>query len=851
MGKFSSIFVMLISLLILAGCSSPLGQTLRGGAQDDRALTAYSSIKSKANNLYLSVGTGTSPVVANGATVGDAQSFSVITNADATISLQSKSNGLYLTVDASQSNALVARSSAIGTREKFRTVTLSDGGTGLVALANNFYVCNEMGMGATLYADKQAASTWESFVIAPVTTPDVPNPVSKYVSLKAKANGLFVAAGNTTSPLVASAAAVTDPQTFGLINNTDGTVSFQSKSSGLIVAVDASQANALVAKSTSVSAAEKFQTVAMADGSSAFKSMLNQQFVCADLNAGVKLYANRGAASGWESFVMADVGEAIVDFGPNVLVFDPSMSAATIQAKLDAVFATQESNQFGAERYALLFKPGSYDVHANIGFYTSIAGLGQNPDDVNILQNVVVDAGWFGGNATCNFWRSAENLKSTYVRWAVAQAAPFRRMHVMTELALDSSAYGWSSGGYVADTKVEGKAGTYAGQQWFTRNSQIVSWYGVNWNGVFAGVIGAPAQSFPTPPYTTLATTPIVREKPYLYVTAAGKYAVFVPSLVSNSKGISWADGSTPGTSLPISQFYIAKPADSAATINAALARGLNLIFTPGIYHINQTINVNRADTVVLGLGYATLIPDNGVVPMKVADVDGVKIAGLLFDAGLPNSPVLLQVGPSAGGASHAANPTILQDVFFRIGGAGPGSATTSLVINQNDVIIDHTWVWRADHGAGAGWTTNPAINGVVVNGNNVLALGLFVEHFQEYNVLWNGQNGRTIFFQNEMPYDPPSAAAWGHDGVVGWAAYKVAPGVTSHEAWGMGSYCVFTTDSSIVATRGFEAPVNANVKFHDLVTISLGKGQIAHVINDTGAITPTNTTPVNLVSFP
>ncbi len=253
-----------------------------------------------------------------------------------------------------------------------------------------------------------------------------------------------------------------------------------------------------------------------------------------------------------------------------------------------------------------------------------------------------------------------------------------------------------------------------------------------------------------------------------------------------------------------------------------------------------------------MGLGMATIIPDGGVNAMNVADVNGVRVAGLLFDAGTTNSQALLTVGTTAA-TSHAADPISIQDVFFRIGGAGPGSATTSLVVNASNTIIDHIWAWRADHGAGVGWTSNPADTGLIVNGANVTAYGLFVEHYQKYEVLWNGNGGREYFFQNEMPYDVPSAAAWQNNGHTGYAAFKVADSVTSFEAWGVGSYCNFTTDSTIAAYHAFETPNNSGVRWHDLLTVSLGgKGSITHVINDTGgAAQGTNTVPVNLVSYP
>ncbi|WP_410618221.1 chitobiase/beta-hexosaminidase C-terminal domain-containing protein [Amycolatopsis sp. cmx-8-4] len=553
------------------------------------------------------------------------------------------------------------------------------------------------------------------------------------------------------------------------------------------------------------------------------------------------------------------------NFGSNVRIFDPSMSAATIQAQLDTDFNNQKDTltaQFADRRVAHLFKPGTYNnVHDNVGFYTSVAGLGQNPGDVLINGDVTVDAfnASDNGVALQNFWRSAENMavnpSGGQERWAVAQAAPFRRMDVRGGLQLYPASYGYASGGYIADTKVAGQAASISQQQWYTRDSQLGSWNGGVWNMVFSGTSGAPATTFPNPPETTLATTPVSRDVPYLYVDGTGKYRVFLPSLRTNASGPSWANGSTPGTSAPMSQFYVVKAGDTASSINNALAAGCNLFFTPGVYHLNQTLNVTKAGTTILGIGYPTLVPDNGVNAMQVSDVDGVRLKGLLFDAGTTNSQALLTVGQSGSTASHAANPTTVQDVFFRIGGAIAGKATNSLIVNSANTIIDHIWAWRADHGnAGTvGWNTNTAETGLVVNGANVLATGLFVEHYQKYQVIWNGQGGKTIFFQNEMPYDVPNQASWNApSGVAGYAAYKVAAGVTSHEAWGLGSYCFFDTNPAVSSYHAFEVPNNSGVKFHSLLTVSLNyRGTITHVINDTGGVTPTGTVPVNVVSYP
>ncbi|MFE7337716.1 coagulation factor 5/8 type domain-containing protein [Streptomyces griseus] len=543
------------------------------------------------------------------------------------------------------------------------------------------------------------------------------------------------------------------------------------------------------------------------------------------------------------------------DLGPNVHVFDPS--TPDIQGKVDEIFKKQESAQFGSDRYALMFKPGTYDnINAQIGFYTQIAGLGLNPNDTTFNGDVTVDAGWFDGNATQNFWRSAENLTLNPVsgtnRWAVSQAAPFRRMHVKGGLNLAPDGYGWASGGYIADSKIDGEVGPYSQQQWYTRDSSVGGWGNGVWNMTFSGVEGAPANSFPEPPYTTLDTTPISREKPFLYLDG-DDYKVFVPEKRENARGVSWANGTPAGESIPLDQFYVVKEGADAATINAAVEQGLHLLFTPGVYHVDETININRADTVALGLGLATIIPDNGVTAIKVGDVSGVKLAGLLVDAGPVNSETLIEVGPENASADHSANPTSLQDVFVRIGGAGPGKATTSIVVNSDDTIIDHTWVWRADHGEGWGWETNRADYGVRVNGDDVLATGLFVEHFNKYDVEWYGERGRTIFFQNEKAYDAPNQEAIQNGDTKGYAAYRVDDSVEQHEGWGMGSYCYYNVDPTIIQGHGFKAPVKPGVKFHSLLVVSLGgNGQYEHVINDVGSPTSgPDTIPSQVVNFP
>ena len=570
------------------------------------------------------------------------------------------------------------------------------------------------------------------------------------------------------------------------------------------------------------------------------------------------------------------------DFGPNVYIFDPGMPQSQIQATVDSIASQQVSNQFGTQRYALLFEPGTYGSAADplffqVGYYTSVAGLGASPGDV-VINGAVdsfnqCDAG--SCTALVNFWRSLSNLTINFPAppanapcpqtaefWAASQASPVRRVDVNGFVSLEDycTAPSFSSGGFIADSQFSGSTVLNGTQQQFVvRNSSLDGWTNSVWNQVFSGDVGAPAQNFgPGGQYTTLAASPVTEEEPFLEQDPAGNYSVFVPAVQHNSSGTTWGAGPAPGTTIPIQRFFLASPSTPVGVINAALVLGKDLILTPGVYSLDHPIVVTRPDTVVLGLGFPTLVPAHGNVSMLVASVPGVKLSGMIFDAGPVNSPALLQVGfPAGRGWSDPADPTLVQDVFFRIGGATPGEATNSLVVNSSQVILDDVWAWRADHGNGVGWTSNVGDTGVVVNGDGVTAYGLFVEHYEKAQVIWNGRDGTDIFFQNEMPYDPPSQAAWMENpSTDGYPAFLITRRAADFSGYGMGSYSFFNQGLPIFATNAFEAGSPPGLQLHDLLTIFLstaGSGGISHVVNGTGgSSTIANPdTPVNVVNYP
>jgi hypothetical protein len=534
--------------------------------------------------------------------------------------------------------------------------------------------------------------------------------------------------------------------------------------------------------------------------------------------------------------------------GNNVIVLDPSMDMKEVQKILDNLHAAQAHREFGSERYAILVKPGEYDLDITVDYYVQAAGLGRVPGDVRINGAVQSISSKHGNkNVTTMFWRAAENFlvrpdnPDQPIYWATSQAAPYRRMHIQGSVQFDLG--GWASGGFLANSIIEGQAGLTTGQQWFTRNSELGSWGGGNWNRTFVGSLGTPGEQWPEHPTTIVSETPVIREKPFLVTDEDGRFSVFQPALAHATKGVSWKNGPEDGQDIPVDAFHIAFPGnETAASLNAALDSGKHILFTPGIYLLEDTIRVTRPDTVIFGLGLPTLIPQTGKVALETADVPGIVLAGLMFDAGPAESPALVKIGPTGATAMPAENPTSLHDIFFRVGGAAPGKAEACLIVNSNHVLMDHLWIWRADHGAGADWNVNTSRNGLVVNGDDVTIYGLFNEHFQGHQTLWSGERGRVYFYQSEIPYDPPTQESWMDGSKKGFASYKVAEDVQSHQAWGLGIYSFFgvrgDTDPGVRLQSAIECPEGAGIQFTHITTFAGGFGGIDHPVNDHGEAT-------------
>ena len=522
---------------------------------------------------------------------------------------------------------------------------------------------------------------------------------------------------------------------------------------------------------------------------------------------------------------------------------------ASAQAVCDEIAAEQHSDitgQFNANRFAILLRSGAHDLSVNTGYYTSVIGVGPEPASVTVrnVESYDVEA----GGATQNFWRSAEGLTvaNSSSTWAVSQACPLRRMVYHGDLWLSEQGAGthWSSGGFMADVDIHGTLHTGTQQQWAFRSSQLGKpgqFESGGWNYVFVGVDGAPAVSTTSKPdeITTLAAAPALAEKPYLVEDATAGWQVWVPRHdAAGSSGVTPDHAAAVPASarldLETDVFVARADRHNGSSINAALAAAASskkpfrgLLLTPGIYEMDAPIKVATAGFVVLGIGFPTLLSSNGQAAIEIAaGLDDVRVAGLLLESGTAVTADVATVAPllrwGSGTASAAESArSVLSDIFARVGafsytaGSFKASCTvttaSSMVeINDHGLTVDNTWFWHADHDdCGSASDRCYSAHGLTVNGDNVTVVGLAAEHSMEDLVVWNGEGGRTFFYQAELPY---------HDAAFAGAGYAVDARVKKHEGYGLGVYII---GGGLSVKSAIRAPPSSN--FTNMVTLVLG----------------------------
>lgn len=577
----------------------------------------------------------------------------------------------------------------------------------------------------------------------------------------------------------------------------------------------------------------------------------------------------------------------------SVKIFSSDDDPKEIQRHVDAAFAQNggspvEPEQwiapaaFSERRFAFLFAPGVYNVSVPVGYYTQVLGLGNSPSEVSFISEKGVyseeASKTVKPGALTTFWRSAENFETHADRtwfegsqghgmlWATSQGAPLRRIVVKNDLVLyqyitgDDTA-GCASGGFVANLQVDGKIFSGSQQQYFARNCEargantnslsqmqlgrqdkalLQNWKGGVWNMVFVGSTGVPASHCghdnKFQPYVTVDRTPLIAEKPYI-VTESGKFVLVIPTAAINRQGVDH-QGSL-AERVPFEKVFVADAnVDNSATINSKLKLGMHVVLSPGIYHLNAPLRLNTDNQVLLGLGLATLVAANSQAAITVGNVDGVRVAGLVLEAGAEAPEVLLDWGHGQQNERYpgsAKNPGMMHDVFARVGGSPTSlnaQAKIMVRINSGHVIGDNLWLWRA------GRTVNglteegmyPCDVALQVNGDDVTMYGLSAEHTLTDLVQWMGERGQVYFFQGELPYD--GTAEYGKAGYTG---YRVGSSVKSHNAWGVGVYHAFH-NHSVVVESGIVAPESLESSFVSPLTVYLnGHGSVRHVINRRG----------------
>eukprot|EP00931_Biecheleriopsis_adriatica_P086353 TRINITY_DN61045_c0_g1_i1.p1 TRINITY_DN61045_c0_g1~~TRINITY_DN61045_c0_g1_i1.p1 ORF type:complete len:627 (+),score=107.93 TRINITY_DN61045_c0_g1_i1:39-1919(+) len=517
-----------------------------------------------------------------------------------------------------------------------------------------------------------------------------------------------------------------------------------------------------------------------------------------------------------------DLGEPETPVWPSsVHVFDENSPdlAQKIQ-NLASEMVPISKGKFSSQRTALLFKPGVYKIDVPVGYYTQVVGLGKTPNDVKFVGERGIYGPSEGDNNNFNtFWKSVENVlndpTSGHTAWSVSQAAPLRRMVIQGDLLLGEynksapNKVSKGSGGFIANVEVRGKLDFMLQQQWMVRNCKVEDTIYFKEqpraaNFVFVGTPGAPAQTpsctnasynpvNPSPQQLVVNKAPLRMEKPFIVIDEKGKYSLVTPELRTDSEDVDF--GSARNTSFK--NVFVATNDTSVRDINSKLDAGLHVILTPGIYKLTEPIRIGWSKMVnyqvLLGLGWATLIPTAGLPAVEVGPAEGIRVAGLMLQAGATKSTQLLYWTPSAGSAT---SPGLLADVFARVGGPDTEvvSADVMFQVDGSNVILDNVWAWRADccqNGCGT-CEKRYCDHGVVINGDRVTSYGLFSEHCQKELTVWNGEAGQSYFYQSEM--DSFAREHWdntsdyGENGVSGYLVTA-----KNHTAMGIGVYAYFT----------------------------------------------------------
>ena len=543
---------------------------------------------------------------------------------------------------------------------------------------------------------------------------------------------------------------------------------------------------------------------------------------------------------------------------------------------------------FTNNRTVILFAPGQYqDCAFQVGYYTQVLGLGANVRDVQFIGKKggpycpAYDKDCHGGSSLDTFWRCAENFTCRHaLLWAVSQAAPLRRIHAQGDLILsDGAAY--ASGGHLANAQVDGDLVFGSQQQFLARSVGIGNKIDLcAWSTV---LVDCTQKVPPASESVTVHVPTVTVEKPYLVLDQHKRYKLHVPqprfaqpttSDHAPIMGLGPILTADTDDIRDFSQVYVAKAKisnntgeyeldkDVARKINMALKQGKDVVLSPGIFYLSESVQMMVPNQVLLGIGMATLVaPTDGNPCIQVPPrLPGIRVAGIMLEASRLEENMLFSKHKTASlmewgvqGVSDpgvAANPGVMSDVFARVGGSSLDRAVSTNImirIHSGHVLGDNLWLWRADHvELGQHELPNfpplsyhqtlegevPVQTGLEVNGDNVTIHGLAVEHTTEHQVIWNGENGCVQFYQCELPYDVSTDF-----GLQNYMGYKVNPNVRQHNLGGAGVYSNFR-DGNVLVKSAIEHPhafkERSNAQIINPFTVHLNnQGVIMTVLTD------------------
>ncbi|CAE7331752.1 unnamed protein product [Symbiodinium pilosum] len=480
------------------------------------------------------------------------------------------------------------------------------------------------------------------------------------------------------------------------------------------------------------------------------------------------------------------------------------------------------------------------EVDINLWYYCGVHGLGVQPTDVTVRpglkgQGVRVEqqpAEQPGGQLLPNtntFWRTIEHVHvaQSKLDFFVSQAAPLRAVKVDGSLQLSGGGNDYTSGGALMNADIGGDIITGTQQQWYTRGTLMKPYPHPAGIGSYAAVgcvdrdSGMPFwDSYNFDPAqnqqgqtghtgaTYIGAPEIFAEKPFIFFEE-GMYKLRIPEVLNKHAGPEWQTGSTVG----FDKVFVTKATTTAAQINSAISAGKHVVLTPAVYYMDEPIVINHPNTVILGLGFATIIPKQlpafiGRGVIEVGNVDGVRLAGVFVQAGPLDSPdftnavgALVRWGkPDEPYAGNPSNPGFLYDFIARVGGPDhqPVGVENLLEIHNGYVIGDNLWLWKADHcvtNSGALCIPQRYLKHcLVVNAANVHMYGLMAEHANDDIVVWNGENGKTFFYQSEFKYtqgESSKPSTW--EKVPHSVSYRV--NALNHQAAAFGIYAVVLAD--------------------------------------------------------